>query len=76
MMAILNTLRIIMDECPSLDLHLNLGKCVVLGNDLQNFPKEITRVNEGLVILGTQIGSEEFIRSKESKIISNSISLM
>ena len=65
-----------MDECPSLDLHLNLGKCVVLGNDLQNFPKEITRVNEGLVILGTQIGSEEFIRSKESKIISNSISLM
>ena len=34
-----------MDEGPSLGLHLNLGKGTIFGNDLQNFPEEVPRVD-------------------------------
>lgn len=73
---VLEALNVILREGTSFGLHLNLNKCLVYGNGLDLFPDEIPRSYDGLVALGTPIGTNDFIKSKVKTIVSNSISLM
>lgn len=59
--SILTALETILSVGPSLGLHLNLGKCVIYGNNLELFPSDIRRQSDGLMVLGAPVGSDDFV---------------
>jgi hypothetical protein len=60
LLTILSNIRTIGSE---LGLILNLSKCVVFGKNSASFPPEIARASEGILVLGSPIGSDDFISS-------------
>lgn len=68
---LLASLKIIEDFGRSIGLMLNMSKCVVLGKFLDEFPPEILKAEEGLMVLGSPIGKSEFVARKVKEKISN-----
>ena len=66
---LINALDIIREKGVALGLHLNLSKCVVFGSTANEFPPEIKRAEEGLNVLGSPVGSVEFVRNRVNEII-------
>lgn len=66
---LLACLDLINEIGPTYGLTLNLSKCIVLGNRTSIFPQEVTRATDGLVVLGSPIGTNNFI----SKVINEKI---
>ena len=73
---VLEILNLIMSEGSVLGLHLDLDKCVVYGNHLDIFPNEISRAQDGLVVLGAPIGKPEFVKEKVVQIVTKAVQLM
>jgi hypothetical protein len=46
-----------------LGLNLNLTKCVVYGSNCEALPTAIIRASDGLVVLGSPVGSDMFVKS-------------
>jgi hypothetical protein len=66
---LIRCLQIIEEWEPEHGIILNLIKCEVYGIDTYNFPIEIKRASEGLTVLGSPIGSREFVASKVNDIV-------
>ena len=48
-----------------LGLHLNLAKCVVYGGNYnESFPREISQTMHGLMVLGSPVGTQNYISCK------------
>ena len=52
-----------------LGLSLNLPKCTVYGTELDIFPIQIRRAYEGLIVLGSPIGTQTFVKTETAKIV-------
>lgn len=66
---VIKCLNIIETNGIKLGLKLNLKKCVVYGANVDNFPRDIIRNYEGLIVLGAPIGSDSFVKAVVNKQI-------
>ena len=62
-------LDIISSVGPELGVFLNLSKCVVYGTNTDVFPYEIRRSTDGLMVLGSPVGSRKFVADKVYEIV-------
>lgn len=65
--AIKKAYDLIVQEGPALGLHLNPAKCVLFWPNAvaewSDFPQSLVRTTDGMVVLGSPIGSDAFIRT-------------
>ncbi len=54
-------LELIKKYGPPLGLHINVNKCVAYGACLDDLPDEVIRAGDGISVLGSPVGSKEFV---------------